>query len=75
MTVPKSVMGVEENTTKDDWLAYCIVRKIVVMRFPRLIRATEAFKIPLYFGPEVDDIGKEKPKGREGSPDGSQEGK
>jgi len=63
--------GLEENTTKDDWLAYCIVRKIVVMRFPKLIRATEAFKIPIYFGPEVDNIGKEKPKGREGSPDGN----
>ena len=65
--------GVEENTTKDDWLAYCIVRKIVVMRFPKLIRATEAFKIPIYFGPEVDNIGEEKPKGREGPHDGSKE--
>jgi hypothetical protein len=64
--------GVEENTTKDDWLAYCIVRKIVVMRFPKLIRATEAFKIPIYFGPEVDNIGKKK--GREVSPDDGQEG-
>jgi hypothetical protein len=67
--------GVEENGTKDDWLAYCIVRKIVVMRFPKLIRATEAFKIPIYFGPEVDNIGKEEQKGREDPPDGgSQEG-
>jgi tetratricopeptide (TPR) repeat protein len=53
-------VGVEENTTKDDWLAYCIVRKIVAMRFPKLLRATEAFKIPIYFGPEVDNIGKGK---------------
>jgi hypothetical protein len=67
--------GVEENTTKDDWLAYCIVRKIVVMRFPKLIRATEAFKIPIYFGPEVDNIGKEKKQGREDQPDGGKEGK
>jgi len=65
--------GVEENTTKDDWLAYCIVRKIVDMRFPKLIRATESFKIPIYFGPEVDNIGKEKNKGREDCPDGSKE--
>jgi hypothetical protein len=67
--------GLEENTTKDDWLAYCIIKKIVVMRFPKLIRATEAFKIPIYFGPEVDNIGREKQKGREDPPDGSQEGK
>ena len=66
--------GVEENTTKDDWLAYCIVRKLVVMRFPKLIRATEAFKIPIYFGPEVDNIGKEKQKGREEPPDAGKEG-
>jgi hypothetical protein len=67
--------GVEENTTKDDWLAYCIVKKIVVMRFPKLIRATEAFKIPIYFGPEVDNIGKEKKqKGREEPPDAGKEG-
>jgi tetratricopeptide (TPR) repeat protein len=65
--------GLEENTTKDDWLAYCIVKKIVVMRFPKLIRATETFKIPIYFGPEVDNIGKEKPKGREDPPDGGKD--
>jgi hypothetical protein len=64
--------GVEENTTKDDWLAYCIVRKIVAMRFPKLIRANETFRIPIYFGPEVDSIGKEKEKekGREEPQDG-----
>ena len=66
--------GVEQNTTKDDWLAYCIVRKIVVMRFPKLIRATESFKIPIYFGPEVDNIGKKEEKGREEQPDGVKEG-
>ncbi len=51
-------VGMEENTTGDDWLAYCIVRKIVAMRFPKLIRANEKFKIPIYFGPEVDKTGK-----------------
>jgi hypothetical protein len=64
--------GVEENTTKDDWLAYCIVKKIVMMRFPKLIRATEAFKIPIYFGPEVDNIGKDKKTGGEEPPDDCQ---
>lgn len=57
--------GVEENTTGDDWLAYCIVRKIVAMRFPKLIRATEKFKIPIYFGPEVDSVDKGDETGRE----------
>jgi Flp pilus assembly protein TadD len=46
--------GLEENTTGDAVLAYCVVRKLLAMRFPEPIRATEIFQLPVMFGPEVD---------------------
>ncbi|MBW1811136.1 MAG: tetratricopeptide repeat protein [Deltaproteobacteria bacterium] len=46
--------GVEENSTGDDYLAYCLIRKLIDMRFPEPLRATESFKIPVLFGPEAD---------------------
>ena len=47
-------IGVEENSTGDDYLAYCLIRKLIDMRFPKPLRATESFKIPVLFGPEAD---------------------
>jgi tetratricopeptide (TPR) repeat protein len=47
-------IGIEENSTGDDYLAYCLIRKLIDMRFPKPLRATESFKIPVLFGPEAD---------------------
>jgi len=46
--------GVLENTTRDDWLAYCMLNKILKMRFPAPLRANESFKLPVMVGPETD---------------------
>ncbi len=46
--------GVLENTTRDVWLAYCMVNKILAMRFPVPLRANESFKLPMMFGPGTD---------------------
>jgi tetratricopeptide (TPR) repeat protein len=58
-------LALEENTTRDDWLAYCVVRKLIPMRFPNPLRAYESFKLPIMFGPEVDGLD-EKKKDKDG---------
>ncbi len=42
--------------TGDPSLAYCVIRKVLPMRFPGLLRATEIFKVPVMFGPEIDGL-------------------
>ncbi|HUU00786.1 MAG TPA: hypothetical protein VM425_05025 [Myxococcota bacterium] len=46
--------GVLENTTRDGWLAYCMINKILAMRFPAPLRANESFKLPVMVGPGTD---------------------
>lgn len=49
-------VAIQENTTEDRWLAYCMLRKVVDMRFPAPFRVTESFKLPVLVGPEVDGL-------------------
>jgi tetratricopeptide (TPR) repeat protein len=39
-------IGIEQNTTEDHWLSFCVVRKLLVMKFPKPFRVTETFKLP-----------------------------
>lgn len=48
-------VAVQENTTEDRWLAYCMLRKVVEMRFPAPFRVSESFRLPVLVGPEVDE--------------------
>jgi tetratricopeptide (TPR) repeat protein len=48
--------AVVENTTDDPVLAYCVVRKVLALRFPRPLRASEVFQVPVMFGPEIDGL-------------------
>jgi len=48
-------VAIQENTTEDRWLAYCMLRKVIEMRFPEPFRASESFRLPVLVGPEVDE--------------------
>jgi len=49
-----AMVAVLENTTDDAPLAYCVVRKLLQMRFPRSRRSLEIFKLPIMLGPDMD---------------------
>jgi tetratricopeptide (TPR) repeat protein len=51
-----ALVAVLENTTDDSPLAYCVVRKLLQMRFPKSRRTVETFKLPIMLGPEVDGL-------------------
>ncbi len=71
-------ISVLENTTKDSVLAYCAVRKLLELRFPKALRKFESFKMPIVFGPETDGLrqadkqgtGAKEPKAKEDIQDG-----
>jgi len=42
--------SIVENTTGDNYLAYCMVGKILSLSFPKPLRVSESFKIPVMVG-------------------------
>ena len=47
-------IGLLENTTEDDVLAYCAIRKLLNLHFPRPFRSAEVFRLPVVVGPQGD---------------------
>jgi hypothetical protein len=47
-------VAVEENSTMDDFISGCMIRKIDGIRFPKALRQTETFKVPVLLGPDAD---------------------
>lgn len=49
-------VAVVDNNTEDPVLAYCMIRKLMPMRFPKTLRATEVFRLPVMIGPGIDAL-------------------
>jgi tetratricopeptide (TPR) repeat protein len=49
-------VAVVDNNTEDPVLGYCMVRKLMPMRFPKTLRATEVFRLPVMIGPGIDGL-------------------
>ena len=47
-------VGIVHDSTNDDVLAYCVIRKLLSVNFPKPLLGIERFQHTIMFGPEID---------------------